>query len=106
MHNISPRRPGVALEVEAELLPAASALDGFRQSPAGERLLLGGGEDYELLLAVPPRAMRETKQAFADAFDLPLTPRRERARGEGADRARTGGPGAPGGDSDHFEVGR
>lgn len=64
---------GVALEIEADRLPAAAALDGFRQASAGERLLLAGGEDYELLFAVPSGAMQGTERAFAAAFDLPLT---------------------------------
>ena len=95
----------VALEVEAELLPAASALDGFRRSPAGERLLLGGGEDYELLLAVPPRAMQEAKQAFADAFDLPLTRVGSAREGKGLTVRGRVDPALPAG-FDHFEVGR
>jgi len=96
---------GVALEVEADRLPAAPALEGFRQAPAGERLLLAGGEDYELLLAVPSGAMRGTERAFAAAFDLPLT-RIGRAReGEGLTVSGRGDPALPAG-FDHFEAGR
>lgn len=96
---------GVALEVEADRLPAAPALDGFRQAPAGERLLLAGGEDYELLLAVPSGAMRGTERAFAGAFDLPLT-RVGRAReGEGLTVSGRSNPALPAG-FDHFEGGR
>ena len=96
---------GVALEVEADRLPAASALDGFRRSPAGERLLLGGGEDYELLLAVPSRAMQGTKQAFAKAFDLPLTRIGSAREGKGLTVRGRLDPALPAG-FDHFEVGR
>ena len=96
---------GVALEVEAGRLPAAPALDGFRQTPAAEHLLLAGGEDYELLFAVPAGAMQGTSRAFAVAFDLPLT-RVGRAR-EGTGLTVSGrlNPALPAG-FDHFEAGR
>lgn len=96
---------GVALEVEAGRLPAAPALDGFRQTPVAEHLLLAGGEDYELLFAVPAGAMQGTSRAFAVAFDLPLT-RVGRAR-EGTGLTVSGrlNPALPAG-FDHFEAGR
>ena len=96
---------GVALEIEAGRLPAAPALDGFRQTPAAEHLLLAGGEDYELLFAVPAGAMQGTERAFAVAFDLPLT-RVGRAR-EGTGLTVSGrlNPALPAG-FDHFEAGR
>ena len=74
---------GVALNIEAARVPAAAPLDGFRDAPAGRRLILAGGEDYELLLAVAPDAMRGAARAFGAAFDLPLTRIGTVSRGEG-----------------------
>ncbi len=96
---------GVALEVEANRLPAASALEGFREAPAGEGLLLAGGEDYELLLAVPAGAMHGTERAFAAAFDLPLTRIGSAREGEGLTVSGRLHPALPAG-FDHFEAGR
>ena len=96
---------GVALEVEADRLPAAPALEGFRQAPAAERLLLAGGEDYELLLAVPSGAMRGAERAFAVAFDLPLTRVGSAHEGEGLTVSGRSNPTLPAG-FDHFEVER
>ncbi|MDE2663925.1 MAG: thiamine-phosphate kinase [Gemmatimonadota bacterium] len=96
---------GVALEVEADRLPAAPALEGFRRAPAGERLLLAGGEDYELLLAVPAGAMQEAARAFAVAFDLPLTRIGSVREGEGLTVSGRLNPALPAG-FDHFEVER
>ena len=96
---------GVALEIEADRLPPAPALDGFRQAPAGEHLLLAGGEDYELLFAVPAGAMQGTERAFADAFHLPLTRVGSAREGRGLTVTGRSDPGLPAG-FDHFEVGR
>lgn len=95
----------VALEVEADRLPAAPALEGFRHAPAAERLLLAGGEDYELLLAVPAGAMQGTERAFAVAFDLPLTRIGSVREGEGLTVSGRLNPALPEG-FDHFEAGR
>ncbi|MYA34166.1 MAG: thiamine-phosphate kinase [Gemmatimonadales bacterium] len=95
----------VALEVEADRLPAAPALEGFRRAPAGERLLLAGGEDYELLLAVPAGAMRDAERAFAATFDLPLTRIGSAREGEGLTVSGRSNPALPAG-FDHFEVER
>ena len=92
---------GVALDVETDRLPAAPALEGFRLAPAGERLLLAGGEDYELLLAVPPGAMQEAARAFAVAFDLPLTRIGSVREGAGLTVSGRLTPALPGG-FDHF----
>ena len=96
---------GVALEIEADRLPAAPALDGFRQAPAAEHLLLAGGEDYELLFAVAAGAMQETARAFAVAFDLPLTRVGRAYDGEGLTVRGRLNPALPVG-FDHFEVER
>lgn len=96
---------GVALEIEADRLPAAPALDGFRQTPAAEHLLLAGGEDYELLFAVPAGAMQGTERAFAVAFDLPLTRVGTAREGTGLTVSGRLNPALPAG-FDHFEAGR
>ncbi|WP_419948482.1 thiamine-phosphate kinase [Candidatus Palauibacter sp.] len=95
---------GVALRIDAARIPAASPLDGFREMPAGQRLVLAGGEDYELLLAVPSGAMRGTERAFAAAFDLPLTRIGTVHRGEGVRVDGLADPEDAGG-FDHFASG-
>ena len=73
----------VALHIDAARVPAAVPLDGFRDAPAGRRLVLSGGEDYELLLAIAPGGMRGVRRAFAATFDVPLTRIGSVGRGEG-----------------------
>ena len=92
---------GVALRIDAARVPAASPLDGFRRAPVATRLVLAGGEDYELLLAVAPGTMRGTARAFAAAFDLPLTRIGTVSRGEGVRVDGLEGPEVPAG-FDHF----
>ncbi len=96
---------GVSVEIDADRLPAAPALDGFRRTPAGERVLLAGGEDYELLLAVPAGAMGGRESDFTVAFDLPLTRIGSTREGEGLIVNGRADPTLPSG-FDHFEAGR
>ena len=95
---------GAALHIDAARIPAASPLDGFRETPAGKRLVLAGGEDYELLLAVPPGAMRGAEEAFSAAFDAPLTRIGTVNRGAGVRLNGMEDPDGPGG-FDHFTCG-
>ncbi len=60
------RASGVGAEVSAQHLPTSRAFDRARL-PEGVRLdlLLGGGEDYELLAAVPPGRLGRALEAAA-----------------------------------------
>jgi thiamine-monophosphate kinase len=64
------RRSGVGARLELDRLPLERAL---RRQPEGEHLGLTGGEDYELLLAVPPRRVAAILRA-AKAVGERLTP--------------------------------
>ncbi|WP_419161825.1 thiamine-phosphate kinase [Candidatus Palauibacter sp.] len=90
----------VALRIDADRVPVATALDGFRQTPAAAKLALAGGEDYELLLVVPPGALQTATPAFAAAFDLPLTRIGRVTRGKGVSVDGLEDPGLAG--FDHF----
>jgi thiamine-monophosphate kinase len=57
---------GVGLEIDYEAVPAASGVDA--------EAALGGGEDYELLVAVPDGILSaEATTEFERAFAIPLT---------------------------------
>jgi thiamine-monophosphate kinase len=56
---------GVAVEIEVDRLPLAS---GATLEDA-----LGGGEDYELCVVAPPRALEKLEGRFDQTFGLPLT---------------------------------
>ena len=93
----------VALHIDAARVPAAVPLDGFREAPAGRRLVLSGGEDYELLLAVAPGGMRGMRRAFAATFDVPLTRIGRVRQGEGV-RVDGGDDAATATGFDHFSA--
>lgn len=95
---------GVALRIDAGRVPAASALHAFRKAPAGVRLVLAGGEDYELLLAAAPGALAGLARSFAARFDLPLTRIGTVGPGEGVCVDGLSDPVLPGG-FDHFAAG-
>lgn len=67
------RASGVALEIEAGRVPTPPELASVRETPAGERLLLRGGEDFELLLAAPVPSDEGLTDAFEAAFGVPLS---------------------------------
>ncbi len=57
---------GVGVALESERVPVHPAAD----APEGALL---GGEEYELLVALPPNTEANVAQAFEEAFALPLT---------------------------------
>jgi thiamine-monophosphate kinase len=59
------RASGVAVEVDVEKLPRSQAVAALPD--AGRALVLGGGEDYELLLAVAPSRVAAFERACAAA---------------------------------------
>ena len=94
---------GVRIELQLERVPPHPALEAFLGGDAGRRLLLSGGEDYELLFAAPAGAAGPLGDAFADRFGTPLTRIGEVT--EGAGLAILGPRGedlSVGGGFDHF----
>lgn len=97
---------GARLEVELERVPAHSALESFLEGSAGRRLLLSGGEDYELLFAAPAGAAGPHADTFEVRFGIPVT--RIGAVTEGAGLAILGPDGdeiSIGNGFDHFSRG-
>jgi thiamine-monophosphate kinase len=81
---------GVAGRIDADRLPLAAALR--RVPPAQARALaLGGGEDYELLFAVPPARVADLRAARA-ALGCPVTHVGELRAGRGVTVTAGGKP--------------
>jgi thiamine-monophosphate kinase len=57
---------GVGMAIDPDLVPLHPAAEVVEEA-------LAGGEEYELLVALPPGAGASAAQAFRAAFDLPLT---------------------------------
>lgn len=75
---------GCGVELDVEALPLAPALAELRNPELAYRYALTGGEDYELLLAVPPDALEPgLRQEFGRAFGIPLTRVGRAVGGEG-----------------------
>jgi len=64
---------GVRVELELGRIPAHPAVEPYLESPAGLRLLLAGGEDYELLLTASAGAVGPLAGDFAASFGVTLT---------------------------------
>ncbi|HEX3602635.1 MAG TPA: thiamine-phosphate kinase [Steroidobacteraceae bacterium] len=73
---------GLAAHVCVESLPLSQAMREAASSSQARDWALGGGEDYELLLAVPPARFDEIAAA-ADQLNLMLTPIGELHAGAG-----------------------
>ena len=68
-------RSRVGINVDSDLVPIAPALNGFDSilcEPL-ECLVLSGGEDYELAIALDPALASDICRDFAAAFGRPLT---------------------------------
>lgn len=65
---------GVGAIVDASQIPVAPVAAAFAAATGRDALRygLGGGEEFELLVAVAPRAFRAVAQAYARAFKRPL----------------------------------
>lgn len=64
---------GVRIELEWERLPIHPGAAPHVDADAGRRLVLSGGEDYELLFTAPPGVVRALGPAFERDFDVRLT---------------------------------
>lgn len=74
---------GVRLELRIEAVPVAAPLRSYPRAEAARDLALGGGEDYELLLAASAGSLADLATAFDERFGLPLTRLGVATRGEG-----------------------
>ncbi len=63
----------VRLDVAFEALPAHPSLEAYLESEAGVRLLLAGGEDYELLFTAPAGRVAPHREEFFGRFGIDLT---------------------------------
>jgi thiamine-monophosphate kinase len=74
---------GVRLEIDLERLPLAAGLEELTASPAEARVrAAAGGEDYELLVALPPERLEEAAAAV-EAAGTRLTAIGRAVAGEG-----------------------
>lgn len=64
---------GVHLDIRLDALPLCPELAGWANRDSALGLACGGGEDYELLLAVPPGVLLSVAGEFESRFDLSLT---------------------------------
>jgi thiamine-monophosphate kinase len=88
------RASGLGAHVDVEKLPLSAALRGSVDIRQARDWALGGGDDYELLLAVPPAKFRELS-GLADQLNLTLTPIGELRAGEGTSWSLNGCEFAP-----------
>ena len=89
------RASGVGLEIEAGTLPLAKGVAevaaAARRDPL--RLAVSGGEDYELLAALPAERLGDASAAIGEAAETTLTPIGRVAAGNGVEiRLPGGGP--------------
>ena len=86
-------RSDVGLRIDAERVPlAAGAIEVLDSSGEGLLLALEGGEDYELLAAIPPERLSQAKRELHETGeDVPLTAIGEVVEGEGVELRLPGG---------------
>lgn len=84
---------GVALQVDAGSLPLAKGVAEVAAAAGRDPLELAasGGEDYELLAALPPEALGEASSRIGEAAETTLTPVGEALAGEGVEIKLPGG---------------
>ena len=88
----------LALVVETERVPVHPAVTGDE----AVTLALLGGEEYELLVTLPPGFGAADRSTFVQRFTLPLTRIGTVAAGKGVQVLRDGRPVAPGPGFSHF----
>jgi thiamine-monophosphate kinase len=84
---------GVALAIEAAALPLAAGVAEVAAASGRDplQLTVSGGEDYELLAALPPQALAEASRAVAAAGETTLTRIGVVAAGDGVQIRLPGG---------------
>jgi thiamine-monophosphate kinase len=98
------RAGGVALEIEASPLPLAKGVAEVAAAAGHEplELAVSGGEDYELLAALPPDRLAAASAAIGEVAETALTPIGEATEGEGVEIRLPGGGRLEAAGFDHF----
>jgi thiamine-monophosphate kinase len=98
------RASGVALEIDAGSLPLAKGLAETAAAVGRDPLqvAVAGGEDYELLAALPADALAEASQRMGEAAEATLTPIGRVAAGTGVELRLPGGGRLEAASHDHF----
>lgn len=98
------RASGVALEIEAATLPLAKGVPEVAAAAGRDplQLAVSGGEDYELLAAVPAERLGDASTAIGEAAETTLTPIGRVTDGEGAEIRLLGGEPLEAEGYDHF----
>lgn len=96
---------GVALRIDAGSLPLAKGVAEVAAAVGRDplELAVGGGEDYELLAAMPAALLNEASTGIGEAAEATLTPVGKVEAGEGAEIRRPGGGRLKAQGHDHFE---
>jgi thiamine-monophosphate kinase len=85
-------RSGAGLRIDGEAVPlVAGAIEALGAGEDGLRRCLEGGEDYELLAAIPPERLERARQAVRDAEGVALTPIGDVVAGDGVEIKLPGG---------------
>jgi thiamine-monophosphate kinase len=86
-------RSQVALRIEAAAIPLAKGVAEVAAAAGRDplELAVSGGEDYELLAAIPARRLTEAATRIGEAAETSLTPIGEVGDGEGAEIRLPGG---------------
>jgi thiamine-monophosphate kinase len=95
---------GVALRIDAAALPIAKGVAEIAAAVGREPLELAasGGEDYELLAALPPDRLADASIRIGEAAETTLTPIGEVEAGEGTEVRLPGGKPLATAGYDHF----
>jgi thiamine-monophosphate kinase len=86
-------RSQVALAIDAAAVPLAKGLAEVAVAAGRDplELAVSGGEDYELLAAIPPQRLSEAATRIGEAAETSLTPVGEVGEGEGVEIRLPGG---------------
>ncbi|HET7120645.1 MAG TPA: thiamine-phosphate kinase [Solirubrobacterales bacterium] len=97
-------RSGCAMVIEAGSLPLAKGVAEIAAAAGRDPLQLAasGGEDYELLAALPPQALAEASSRIGEAAETTLTPIGKAMAGSGAEVRLPGGALLKPAGFDHF----
>ncbi|HEV2790897.1 MAG TPA: thiamine-phosphate kinase [Solirubrobacterales bacterium] len=98
------RASDVALRIDAAVLPLAAGVAEVAAAAGRDPLesAVSGGEDYELLAALPADALQEASARVGEAAETTLVPIGEAVAGEGVEIRLPGGGTLAGRSYDHF----